>query len=301
MYRYSTSDIDIPELLTPTKRNEFGSMIRKIWTKISLVKLGTTLCTSKIPFMSLDEPGGDVQEIYKSKSESATYSFKFDKAEPLLPKENTSMTHKDLKPATAAYSLPNINNSELFIPSTSLKGLFQANNLIDPCVPCSSKQIPRNGPESHDDELSNPQQHKCRMQILRLSEIREDNSAAIWRTDATPHIPQEVIKDDLYLVKPKLQEVFGHDVEIPSTGPEAGKVITSKAYVPVLTGFEDFSCSAYYINTNFPGRFYHNKAVQADLSAGVRRDTIGTRVTPFGWLYLEHVADIEFIDYRVSN
>lgn len=304
MHRYGTSDIDIPELHIPTKRNEFGSMIRKIWTKISLVKLGGPLSTSNIPFISLNEPSDDAQEIYKSKSESATYSLKFVEAEPLLPNVNTLTSRKDLRAATAAYSLPDINVSELFTPSISSDDLVQSNYLFDSSIPCSSKQIPPNDLENRDEELLKPQQYKCKMQILRLSNISENESASIWRTDATRDIPKTVIEDDLYNQKTKLTEVFGRDVEIPSTGPEAEKIITSKAYVSVLSGHENISCIAYH-TTKKPKfsliPYGIDEAVQVDLDLDVRKDTQGVRITPFGWVYLERVTDIQLVDYRVSN
>lgn len=306
MHQYDTSDIDISELHSPTKRTEFGSIVRKIWTKIALAKLGETSSTSKIPFLSFNEPSDDVQEIYKSKSESATFSFKLDTAGPSLPKEKTWKSCKDLRATTAKYSLPRINDSEFFLPSTSLKDLFQTNNLIDPGTPCSSKQISRYSPtDDYADELPKPLHCKGTTQIFRLSESSEDNSAVVWPTGATRDIPQSVINDDLYLLKTKLQEVFGHDVEIPSTGPEAGKVITSKAYVPVLSRHDDFSYSAYYTDVEiatYSMQRKHDKAVQADISRqGIRKETTGLRVAPFGWLYLLKTKDVQLIDYRVST
>lgn len=309
MNPYRKSDIDIPELHSPNKRTEFSSIIRKIWTKLALAKLGASLSTSKIPFLTYNEPSDDFQEIYKSKSESATYSFKIETAEPSLTGENTSKSRKSLRATTAVYSLPDINDSGLFLPSTSLEGLLQTNNFIDPSAPCSSKKIfPERtegyGTENHDDKLQKPQQYKNRMQILRLSELSEDNSAVIWRTGATRNFPHTVVKDDLRLLKTKLQEVFGRDVETPSTGPEAGKIITSRAYVPTLPGYEDFSCSTYYTDVeiaDFAIQFHQDKAIQADLQGEIRRMTEGVRVEPFGWLYLQRAGEIELVDYRVSN
>lgn len=304
MNQFDTSDIDIPELHSPTKRTEFGSMIRKIWTKIALAKLGVTSSTSKIPFLSFNEPSDDVQEIYKSKSESATFSFKLDTAGPSLPKEKTSKSRKDLRATTATYSLPRLNDSEFFLPSNSLEDLLQTNNLIDPCTPCSSKQIPRYSPDDYDDELPKPLHCKGTTQIFRLSESSEDNSAVVWRTGATRDKPQSVVNDDLHLLKTKIQEVFGHDVEIPSTGPEVGKVIMSKAYVPVLSRHDDISCSAYYTDVeivSYAMQSKHHKAVQADMDPlGIRRNTEGVRVAPFGWLYLQKTEYVQIIDYRVS-
>lgn len=304
MKPYGASDIDIPELHTPTKRTEFGSIIRKIWTKIALAKLGASLSTSKIPFLSFNDPSDDIQEIYKSKSESATFSFKIDTAETSIIKETESKSHKDLRATTAVYSLPHINDSGLFHPSTSLEGLYQTHNLLDPSAPCSSRHIPQYESKNHDGKLPKPQRYKSKMQIMRLSELSDDNSAVIWRTGATRDFPHTAIKDGLCLLKNKLHEVFGRDVEIPSTGPEAGKVITSKAYVPAPTGQEDFSCSAYYTDVeiaNFAMQYEQDKAIQVDLQGEMRRGTLGTRVEPFGWLYLQRAGNIELVDYRVSN
>lgn len=302
MHRYGSSGTDIPELHSPSRRNEFGSIIRKFWTKIALTKLGASLSTSKIPFLTFDEPSDDTQEIYKSKSDSATFSFKLDATECLLKYENTSTSRKDLRATTAVYSLPHINDSGLVLPSTSLEGVYQTNNLIDPSIPCSSKQFPRYDPGENNQRK--PQQYKSKMQIMRLSEISEDNSAVIWRTEATRDFPLTVIKDDLCLLKNKLQEVFGRDVETPSAGPEEGKVITSRAYVPALPGHEDFSCSAYYTDvviSDYAIGLRQNKAIQVDLKDGIRKNTIGLRVKPFGWLYLQHTGNFELVDYRVSN
>lgn len=303
MDSYSSSEVYIPELHTPTKRTEFGSIIRKLWTKIALAKLGSSLSTSKIPFLSVNEPSDELQEVYKSKSESATFSLKIDMAEPSLINESGTKSHKDLRATTANYSLPDISDSGLFLPSPSLEGLLQTNSLFDPNAPCSSKQIPLYDPDNLDDNTMKIQQYQSKVQILRLSERSDDNSAVIWRTGATRDFPQTVIEDDLHLLKSKLKEVFGHDAETPSAGPEAGKVITSRAYVPALPGYEDFSCSAYYTDAElaaFAMEFQQDKAIQVDLRDGIRRDTEGLRVAPFGWLYLQRVGSIDLVDYRVS-
>lgn len=304
MHRYGTSDIDIPELHTPNRRSEFGSIIRKIWTKIALAKLGASLSISKIPFLTFNEPSDDMQEIYKSRSDSATFSFKIDVANPSLTIENMSLSHKDLRATTAVHSLPQFNDSGRFLPSTSLQDLFHSNRLLDPSAPCSSKQIFQYGPQNDDNKLPETPQYKSKMQIMRVSELSDDNSAVIWRTEATQDFPQTVIKDDLCRLKTKLQEVFGRDVETPSAGPEAGKVITSRAYVPALPGYEDFSCSAYYTDAEigtFTMQFRQDKAIQTDLKHGIRRGTEGVRVEPFGWIYLQRAGTIELVDYRVSN
>lgn len=303
MHRFGPSDIDIPELHSPTRRTEFGSIIRKIWTKIAMAKLSASLSSSKIPFLKFNEPIDDMQEIYKSKSDSGTFSFKMDITNPSLTEEDTTKSHKDLRATTAVYSLPQINDSRLFIPNTPLEDLLQTKRLHDPSAPCSSKQISQYGPEKRDDNLPKSQQYKSKMQIMR-SQFSDDKTAVIWRTEATRHFPQTIIKDDLCLLKNKLQEVFGRDVETPSTGPEAGKVITSRAYVPALPGYEDFSCSAYYTDVEIAGfamQIRQDKAIQTDLKQGIRRDTEGVRVEPFGWLYLQRAGNIELVDYRVSN
>lgn len=304
MDSYMSSEIYIPELHTPTKRTEFGSIIRKLWTKIALTKLGVSYSTSKMPFLLVDKPNDDLQEVYESKSENATNSFEIEidkQSEPLLENESSIKSHKYLRATTAVHSLPDINDSELFFPSTSLEDLIQTHSLIDSDVPCSSRHISSNSPEILDDDEIKIEQFKSKVQILRLAHRSEDHSAVLWRAEATRDFPQTFMNDDLHHLKTKLHEVFGRDVETPSAGPEAGKVITSKAYVPMLSGFQDFSCNAYYTATELAETETHqDKAIQVDLTDGVRRRTEGLRVTPFEWLYLQNTGNVSLVDYRVS-